>query len=479
MLPPLAAGHLFALKYRIERLIGSGGMGAVYAAKHELLNQTVAIKFLYPDIAENPTSLGRFLNEARAAARIRGEHVAAVLDVDTTDEGTTYIVLEYLEGADLEALVGQRGPLPADEACDYLLQALEALAQAHALGIVHRDIKPSNLFLAKRLDGSDILKVLDFGISKAPRFAQPIEGSSTESEALLGSPGYMSPEQVRSAKNVDARTDVWAVGVVLYRLLTGKQPFVGETIGAMLAAIIEHHPPSIRELRPELPEGLEAVVARCLSKDPGQRYANVAELGLALEPYAGGRNRRSVEEICRTLRVPRGAEPIQAGTQIVADAAGQASPIEAAAQPAGPSTASSWAESRSTPRARRRRSARATTGIALLLAATAIGAVVMVAMFRSPRTVPTAGSAVAPLSSPTTSVALSPIAASDELAVPAVTATPSASASATIAPPPTPSTKAAAASKPATTPPPVKTAAPKPSAAPVPASSYDILNRRN
>jgi serine/threonine-protein kinase len=222
----LCAGDVLADKYRILRLIGRGGMAEVYAAHHEILQQTVAVKVLLPEAADMDGAAARFLNEARAAARIRGEHVAAVMDVgrlpvpERADsaphrrgalyppDGAAYMVLEYLEGQDLEAYAESRGPLPAGEVADYLLQALQAIGQAHALGIVHRDIKPSNLFLAKRLDGSSVIKVLDFGISKASRISESLDGHSTSTRALLGSPFYMAPEQARSAKSVDARADI-------------------------------------------------------------------------------------------------------------------------------------------------------------------------------------------------------------------------------------------------------------------------------
>jgi tRNA A-37 threonylcarbamoyl transferase component Bud32 len=307
----LHAGDVLAGKYRILRLIGRGGMAEVYAATHEILQQTVAIKILLPDVAANAGAAARFINEARAAARIRGEYVAAVTDVGSLDDGSAYMVLEYLEGEDLEDYAGRIGPLDPGEAVDFVLQALQALAQAHALGFVHRDIKPSNLYLSKRPDGSPIVKVLDFGISKAPRLSEGSEGHATSTRTVLGSPYYMAPEQARSARSVDPRADQWAIGVTLYRLLTGELPFGGETLTELLLEIVEANPLRPRSYRSELPEGLEAAVMRCLRKDRTERFAKVAELAQALQPFAGSEG-PAVERICRTLGVARSALPAPA-----------------------------------------------------------------------------------------------------------------------------------------------------------------------
>jgi serine/threonine-protein kinase len=294
-------GQILAGKYRIERLIGSGGMGAVFRAHHEILDRPVAIKCLLPESAARAEAVGRFLNEARAASRIHSEHVATVLDVGTLDTGLAYMVLEYLEGQDVGQLLSERETLSPREAVDIVLEALEAIAQAHALGIVHRDLKPANLFLARRLDGSFTVKVLDFGISKITAAASV---DVTSSQATLGSPAYMSPEQVRSSKNVDARSDIWSLGVVLYRALSGRPPFEGENVGAVFAAILESIPRPLSRLRPDVPQRLSDVVARCLERDRERRYRHVAELAVELEPFASRKGRHSVEEVQRTLRVP-------------------------------------------------------------------------------------------------------------------------------------------------------------------------------
>jgi eukaryotic-like serine/threonine-protein kinase len=277
-------GTVLVGKYRVERVIGQGGMGVVVAARHEQLDDRVAIKLMLPAIAENPEAVARFVREARAAAKIKSEHVARVSDVGTLETGEPYMVMEYLEGADLSALLQQHGRLSLEVAADYLLQACEAIAQAHELGIVHRDLKPANLYVINRRDGYPLVKVLDFGISKITTAA--VDSSMTRTSALMGSPLYMSPEQMNSARDVDRRTDVWSLGVILYELLTGQPPFNGETLPQVCAQILTGPTPNVRERNPALSEAIQAVVARCLERDPSRRFPNVEELAAALAPFA-------------------------------------------------------------------------------------------------------------------------------------------------------------------------------------------------
>ena len=224
-------GDLLAGKYRVERVLGAGGMGAVVAAYHMQLETKVALKFLLPAMLANEEAVTRFAREARAAVRITNEHVARVLDVGTLESGAPYIVMEYLDGTDLAGWLRQRGPLPIEEAIDFVLQAGEAIAEAHALGIVHRDLKPANLFCIRSADGRPTIKVLDFGISKVTNLSASASNLvKTQTATLMGSPFYMSPEQMEATHAVDARTDIWALGVILFELLTGKVPFYGETV---------------------------------------------------------------------------------------------------------------------------------------------------------------------------------------------------------------------------------------------------------
>lgn len=296
-------------------------MGIVVAATDTQLERKVAIKFLLPDYAEHHEAAQRFLREARAAVKIQSEHVARVIDVGTMENGAPYMVMEYLEGRDLAGVFAGTGKLPVQDAVAHVLEACDAIAEAHSVGIVHRDLKPANLFLARQPDGSSRIKVLDFGISKAMVTTTGMDPSLTRTSSMMGSPLYMSPEQMRSAKHVDPRTDVWALGVILYEALAGTPPFYAESITELSAKVLLEDPPSVRSKRLDVSEGLEAVVMRALAKDPGARYATVADFAIALLPFAPARSRVNVERATRVLRlpgtegtIPAGASPVTRGT---------------------------------------------------------------------------------------------------------------------------------------------------------------------
>jgi serine/threonine-protein kinase len=278
--PSPGIGDVVGGKYRLSRLLGEGGMGIVYEAEHLRLMQRVAIKWLRPDVLALPDALERFHREARAICRMRGPHVAHVMDVDADAAGRPYMVMELLRGRDLEAELQARGALPIAEAVDWVLQACAAIAEAHAVGIVHRDLKPSNLFLAEEA-GARVLKVLDFGISKVARD----EPSVTVTAMILGTPLYMSPEQVRSARDVDSRTDIWSLGVILYELITGSPPFLGTTTAA-IAAIVADATPRAREARSDVPEGLQLAIMTALAKSPENRFPSAEAFAAALTPFA-------------------------------------------------------------------------------------------------------------------------------------------------------------------------------------------------
>jgi serine/threonine-protein kinase len=310
MTHPVNVGQVLAGKYQIERVLGMGGMGIVVAARHLQLEERVAIKFLQPDALRDPVVVTRFLREAKAAAKIRSEHVARVFDVGTLENGAPFLVMEYLEGSDLAATVTQRGPLPVAVAVDYVLQACEALAEAHAAGIIHRDLKPANLFVTARADGSHVVKVIDFGISKVATGADA-GMDITKTAEMRGSLIFMPPEQMSRPRDVDPRSDIWALGVSLYNLLTGTYPFRAETVPHLCALILNEEPTPLRAYRPEVPAALEAAIFQCLRKNPAQRFENVAKLAAVLVEFGTPAARTSAERIAGTLKAAaeRKAQP--------------------------------------------------------------------------------------------------------------------------------------------------------------------------
>jgi len=289
--PPIPSnpqvGDVLAGKYRIERLLGSGGMGMVVEATHLVLEERVALKFLLPRVLDSPEATARFLREARVAARLNSPHLARVRDVGELDGGVPYIVMDLLVGESLDVLLEREQRLAPARACDVLLQACEALATAHAAGVVHRDLKPGNLFLTRAEDGGLLVKVLDFGISKITVPGAEPSSSLTQTQVSMGSPLYMAPEQMRSARSVDHRADVWALGVVLYHCLTGQNPFDGDALPMICAQVLEAEYTPLLERAPELPAALGEIVDRCLRRDPEERYPDVVALADALAPHAG------------------------------------------------------------------------------------------------------------------------------------------------------------------------------------------------
>ena len=301
-------GDVIAGKYRVSRVLGAGAMGLVVAAHHVQLDTKVAIKLLLPELLANDEAVARFAREARAVAKLTTEHVARVLDVGTLETGVPFMVMEYLEGQDLAARLDTAGALPVEEAVDFIVQTCVALAEAHGHGIVHRDLKPANLFCIRRPDGQLSIKVLDFGISKLTvpgAAASPASFSVTKQFDVIGSPLYMSPEQMKASRHADAQSDIWALGVILYQLLAADVPFTGESETDIAINVASKPPRPLRGFRPDVPPRLEAVILKCLEKDRADRYRNVADLASELAPFAPTRAWGAIERIAGTIETAR------------------------------------------------------------------------------------------------------------------------------------------------------------------------------
>ncbi|WP_437614492.1 serine/threonine-protein kinase [Sorangium sp. So ce834] len=439
----IAPGDVLLGKYRVESVLGRGAMGLVVAARHLALDDRVAIKVLLPRYVQDPEILQRFLREGRAAVRIRSPHVVRVADVGTLENGAPYMVMDHLEGKDLAAVLAESGPLAVPLAVDLVLQACEALAEAHAQGIVHRDVKPSNLFLTRNADGSPCVKVLDFGISK---MSHAEDHALTRVGGVLGSPLYMSPEQLRSASDVDGRADIYSLGVVLFQLLTGRTPFVAHELAQLVYLVTQGEPQRPRALRPDLPEPLEQVILTAIARDRDRRFPTAADFALALVPFAPPHLRAAAERLFGALRgaLPAPAPP-HGGAPLAASTAGAA--VAAAAMPAdGALTIAPVGTTNRRPASLDRRVLPIALGLGLAVVASGVF------LWRlSPGTAPTEGSQGAqaePRAAPPS-------------AAPSVAIEPSASA----APPP-----AAAEPSPAAEPPPAA-AEPSASAAPPPGAA--------
>jgi eukaryotic-like serine/threonine-protein kinase len=279
----LEPGSIIGERYLVGEVLGDGGMGVVRAGTHLLLGTPVAIKVIHSDLKDDTEAVQRFVNEARAAAQLKGEHIARVFDVGVLESGEPYLVMEQLEGISLDQYLAERGTLAEAEAVDIVLQVCEGLTEAHAAGLVHRDIKPANLFLARRPDRQFSIKILDFGIAKRLHSVSP---ALTDPGKSLGSPWYMSPEQMLTPASVDARSDVWSLGVLLFELLTARLPFEGEGVPQVCANVLAAAPLRLRHCRGDLAPELDAILLCCLEKEPSRRFDSVSELGHALSPFA-------------------------------------------------------------------------------------------------------------------------------------------------------------------------------------------------
>jgi serine/threonine protein kinase len=309
-----ANGALLAGKYLVEETVAEGGIGVIVLARHLALDQRVAIKYLKPRALKNPVLVERFVREGRLAAQISSDHVVRVFDVGSLADGGPYMVMEYLVGQDLGSLL-QSGPLSVPRAVDYIIQACDALAEAHVLRIVHRDIKPENLFLAERPSNTPIIKIIDFGISKVvpTRGEDGNWGHETAASERFGTPLYMSPEQLHSSSNVDLRTDIWSLGVTLYELLTGQLPFAGNDLPQLCTSVLASPPSRLTDVLADAPPLLEAVLLRCLEKDPDLRFDDVAELADELAPFGPPSARARTARIKDVIR--RGGQSVRRRTR--------------------------------------------------------------------------------------------------------------------------------------------------------------------
>jgi predicted Ser/Thr protein kinase len=401
-------GQILVGKYKIERVLGRGGMGVVLAARHLQLEERVAIKLMLGDAIRNTEAVTRFVQEARAAARLESAHVAKVSDVGTLDDGQPYMVMEYLDGQDLSQVLEATGPLPIQDAVDYVLQAAEALAEAHSIGIIHRDLKPSNLFLTRRRDRAVHVKVLDFGISKMVNTsASRSDNGITRTSTMMGSPLYMSPEQMMSVKDVDARSDIWALGVILFELITGSPPFIADALPQVCALVLQSPDPLASSRRAGVSPELDAIIHRCLAKSPADRFRSVAELAIALRGTAGKTGLASIERIL--LLATGNAD--QAGWL---EGPVTSTLAETPAPAFLPGTQAAWGETSSALPRRRR------TWLVPLLGVPLLGAAAFWFAQRQPNDAP-AGALQSPTSAATTPVAEAPQAPTPKLdvAVPA------------------------------------------------------------
>jgi serine/threonine-protein kinase len=390
-------GEVIAERYVVEEVLRSGGMGLIVRARHRALGQTVAIKFIRESLASDAEVFARFSREARTVASIQSDKVVRMLDFGVLPQGLPYMVMEYLSGQDLKCELTRRATLPIEEAVDYAIQAADGLAAAHARGVIHRDIKLANLFLVEHSKTQRSIKVVDFGVSKLDRPADDLELTGTA--VSLGSPTYMSPEQIRSARNVDLRTDIWSLGVVLYKMLTGAFPFSGNDVGAISAAIAADAPVAPRQLRPEIPAELEAVVLRCLEKKKEARFDSTASLARALAPFASETCRLAAQHVttCTPDDSPATREPERDGSSTTA-----ATAMETHVDIVMDTAAGSVMDSQSSARRTSRRALAAVGLLALVLVA---GAGALALRASSVARVIKADPPVAPASEPPVSVA--------------------------------------------------------------------------
>jgi serine/threonine-protein kinase len=473
ILKELKEGTVIDGKYRVDDVLGRGAMGVVVAATHQELREKVALKFLYVRADNGSDFRARFRREAQVSAKLKNEHITRVIDIGTWREHALFMVMEHLTGTDLRKVTRNFGALPVDRAIDYIIQVCEGMAEAHAHGIIHRDLKPSNLFVTKRADGTDLIKILDFGISKWSAQEGELD-DLTQTGVVLGSPKYMSPEQLFGSGAVDVRADVWSIGAIFYELLVGHPPFDFPTLTRICAELSSTRPPAnMREQRPDLPEALDEVVLRALERDRDGRIANVADLaGAILEAVESPFAAAVKAKLQATLDAATGREFLGTTTGSLALSSGAFGSMSSA--PGGATSS----QARAAAAAGRASKVRATLIVLFLLALLAGGAVFYLHKVDVARVAATPSSAsVAPpppvaVPSSLSSTASSAAAVAPSASISATSAAPKASPPPPawvqrprgIAPPAT--TRATPTSPPADTPAP--TAAPTPPPAPTP-----------
>ena len=281
-------GTILDGKYELTSLLGEGGMGAVYLAQHKLINRKLAVKFLHPQYADNEEVVTRFQREAQSAARIGHENIIEITDMGTADDGAPYIVMEFLEGDDVKGVLETDGVMPVPRAANIMVQALSALQAAHDVGIIHRDLKPENIYLVRKSSNPDYVKLLDFGISKFKELETDGQKALTQTGTVLGTPHYMSPEQARGEQNLTPRSDIYAMGIILYQMLTGHLPFDAPNYNALLIKILTEDPPLPETLNPDLPEDIVETIKIAMARDVDERFETCEEFKAALLPYVPG-----------------------------------------------------------------------------------------------------------------------------------------------------------------------------------------------
>src|SRR6266852_5291814 len=279
-------GQTLAGKYLVEKLIKRGGMGAVYRGKHVLMDKTVAIKVLHPSLAVDDDVVARFSREAKAASRISHPHAVSVTDFGESENGVVFLVMEYLDGRTLKEIIRSEGPMPLHRVVEIIRQVTGALDAAHGQGVVHRDLKSDNIMLS-RTNGGDWAKVLDFGIAKIQQPANVKDADLTAPNLVIGTPQYMSPEQCSQTQPLDARSDVYSLGVIVYEMLAGRVPFTGESATIIMMKQVQDPPPSVLATRPDLPPAVDKVITQALAKHPADRFQTAGELFSALSRAAG------------------------------------------------------------------------------------------------------------------------------------------------------------------------------------------------